>query len=295
MQKSNNAIIALIGVTVIWGLTFPLIKNAVVDIDPSAFVALRMLMATLVMLPFVIHRFHKTTVFMLLGGLVVGVLSSAIYITQSIGLETTSSANSAFITASSVILVPFLSPLFGTGRPRFIDIVVALITLLGIFILTGASLSHLTVGDYWTLGCALTYTLFIITLQRITQKSLDLFLLVFYQILFAVPIPLAVSFYKHAHFVLNESVIVAVLFCSIFATCFTFYIQNAFQKYTTVTKAALIYTFEPVFASIFAVYINGERITHYTEIGGLLVLIGFLCAECLPRLKIRSLGKTASH
>ena len=173
MHKSSKAIFALIGVTVIWGLTFPLIKNAVADIDPMAFVVLRMVVAALVMLPFVMHRFHKTTGFMLLGGVVIGVLSSAIYATQSIGLQTTSSANSAFITASSVILVPFLSPLLKTGRPRAIDIIAAIITLLGIFVLTGANLSHLTIGDWWTFGCALTYALFIIVLQRITHKPLE--------------------------------------------------------------------------------------------------------------------------
>lgn len=294
MQKSTKALIALISVTVMWGLTFPLIKNAVVDIDPSAFVVLRMVVATLVMLPFVLHRFHKTTVFMLLGGLAIGVLSSVIYITQSIGLETTSSANSAFITAASVILVPFLSLLFNTGRPRLIDFIAASVTLFGIFILTGASLTTITVGDWWTLACATTYALFIIALQRITQKPLDLFLLVFYQVLFTIPLPLAVSFYKHSHYVLSTPVIIAVLFCAIFATCVTFYMQSAFQKYTTVTKAALIYTFEPVFAATFAIWVNGEKITHYTVMGGLLVFIGFLLAELLPRIKFKFLMKARS-
>jgi len=294
MQKSTKAIVALISVTVMWGLTFPLIKNAVVDIDPSAFVVLRMVVAILVMLPFVLHRFHKTTPFIIMGGLIIGVLSSVIYLTQSIGLETTSSANSAFITASSVILVPFLSLLFKTGRPRVIDIVAASVTLFGIFVLTGASLTGITVGDYWTLACAITYALFIIALQRITQKQLDLFLLVFYQVLFTLPVPLTVSLYKNSHYVLTTPVVIAVLFCAIFATCVTFYMQSAFQKYTTVTKAALIYTFEPVFAATFAVWFNGEKVTHYTIIGGILVFIGFLLAELLPRIKFRTFIKAKS-
>lgn len=285
MQKSTKAIFALISVTAVWGLTFPLIKNAVVDIDPTAFVVLRLVMATLIMLPFVAHRLHKTTGFIVLGGMIIGALNSAIYIAQSIGLETTSSANSAFITASSVILVPFLSPLLGTGRPRLLDICATLVALLGIFVLTGANLAHLTVGDWWTFGCALTYALFIIALQRITQKPLDIYLLVFYQILFALPIPLVMSLYKHTHYVLDKPVLIAVLFCAIFATCLTFYMQSAFQKYTTVTKAALIYAFEPVFATIFALWINGEKITSYTLIGGLCVLSGFLLTELVPLIK----------
>ena len=285
MRISSKAVIALLGVTVMWGLTFPLIKNAVADIQPTAFVVLRLLVAALVMLPFVWKRLGKTTASLLLGGVILGLLNSLIYVAQSIGLKTTSSANSAFITAFSVIFVPLLSPLFRTGRPTGVDLLAGCFALLGIFILTGASFSNITHGDLWTLGCALFYALFVIFLQRTTKKGHDILLLVFYQIVFAIPLPLILSFTLHAHYVFDRSIWIAVIFCALFATCITFYLQNAFQKYISVSKAVIIYAFEPVFATIFAYIINKERISVDTIIGGVLVFSGFLISEMLPRIR----------
>ena len=286
MKIGTKAIIALIGVTIMWGITFPLIKNAIVYIPSTAFVALRLLIAALLWFPLVWTRLRNTHRTLLLGALVIGLLNSATYLFQTIGLETTSSANSAFITASSVILVPLLSPLFRTGHLRILDIITALIALLGIFILTGANIHHMTVGDVWTLGCAICYALFIIVLQKIHQKKIDVGLLVFYQILFALPIPLLLSIYNHDVYVFNRTVWVGLLFCSGMATCLALYMQNAYQKYTTVTKAALIYVFEPVFATIFAFFLNEEPVTRNTFLGGVLVLLGFLIAVLFPKFRL---------
>ena len=285
MRQSTQAISVLFCVTILWGLTFPLIKNAVHDIHPSAFVTLRLALAALVMLPFVFTRLRKLTASLLVAGLILGFLNGMIYITQSIGLETTSSANSAFITALNVIFVPLLSPLFQTGRIKSWDIVAILLALLGIFVLTGGNLSYITRGDFWTLGCALSYALFIVFLQRITQQTVDVLLLVFLQIVLAIPLPLSMAVYTHSHFVLDHTVWIALVFCAVFATCLTFYLQSTFQRYTTATKAALIYIAEPLFATIFAFFLNGEAITYYTLLGGMLILSGFVVSELLPKLK----------
>jgi len=76
---------------------------------------------------------------------------------------------------------------------------------------------------------------------------------------------------------------VALIFCSAFGTVLTFYLQSKYQRYVPVTKAALIYAFEPVFATIFAFLLNKEMITGKMIIGGLLVLVGVLVMEYLPR------------
>lgn len=285
MNQSTKAILALFSVTIMWGLTFPLIKDAMQVIHPSAFVTLRLALAALVMLPFVVSRLHKTTLSLLTASLILGGLNAGIYITQSIGLETTSSANSAFITAMNVIIVPFLSPLFRVGRFGVMDISAALLTLLGIFVLTGASLSHITAGDYITLICAACYAVSIVVIQRVTKNKIDILLLVFYQILLGIPFSLGWGHFTNSSYVLNPTVWVALVFCAVFATCVTFYFQMSFQRYTTASKAALIYALEPVFATLFAFIINGEAITYYTILGGLLVLSGFAFSELWPRLR----------
>lgn len=287
MQKSSKAIFVLLAVAVIWGITFPLIKAALVDINAIPFVVLRLCTAAIIMLPFVWKRLRKTTLPLFLGALALGILNSATYVFQCTGLQTTSSANAAFITAFSVILVPFLSPFFKTGRLRVIDVVAALVALFGIFVLIGESVSNLTSGDVWILGSAFTYSLFVVSLQRITQKDFDVSLLVFYQIALAIPIPLALSLYQHSHYVFDQATVTGVLFCAVFATVLVFYLQNTFQKYTRVTTAILIYALEPVFATFFAYLLNGEQVTYYTVVGGLLLLSGLLISQLFARVKVK--------
>ena len=70
-----RATVVLIFVTVIWGLTFPLIHIAVSHIDPILFVFFRTLLASLAFLPFVLGRFRYTTRTLLLGGLAIAIFN----------------------------------------------------------------------------------------------------------------------------------------------------------------------------------------------------------------------------
>ncbi|ODN43934.1 DMT family transporter [Piscirickettsia litoralis] len=280
MSTSTKATWFLILVTVMWGLTFPLIKSAVDTINPSAFVAIRLIIAVITFFPFILHKVPKVTPTIIQGALLLGFFESLCYICQTIGLQTISSANSAFITAFSVVLVPFLSPLFGLGKPTKTDIFASVICLLGIFILTGARVSHIGSGELWSFGCAFTYALSISYLQRITLKiKQNIILLVGFQILFAIPLPLIVSLTQPAHLTLTPILIIALIFCGSFSTCLTFFLQSKYQNKISINKAALIYAFEPVFATVFAYFINGEAIYESTIIGGLLVFTSFMVSQ----------------
>jgi drug/metabolite transporter (DMT)-like permease len=65
--------------------------------------------------------------------------------------------------------------------------------------------------------------------------------------------------------------------------------MTVFQKMTTPTRAALIYTLEPVFGALFAVWYGGERLTTIAWIGGALIIAGMIVAEIWPLLSKRLL------
>ncbi|AKP73858.1 carboxylate/amino acid/amine transporter [Piscirickettsia salmonis] len=280
MNISTKATWFLILVTVLWGATFPLIKSAITTINPNAFVAIRLMIAAITFFPFILHKTPKTTPTILKGALILGLFESLCYICQTMGLQTISSANSAFITAFSVVLVPFISPFFGLAKPTKTDIFASLTCLSSIFILTGAKISHIHTGELWSLGCALTYAFSISYLQRITLKiKQNLILLVGFQILFAIPLPVIISFTHPWHIILTPILIVALIFCGSLSTCLTFFLQSKYQNKISINNAALIYAFEPVFATIFAYLINGEAIYKSTIIGGTLVFISFMVSQ----------------
>lgn len=271
----------LVVVTAMWGLTFPLIENAVSLVSPGFFVAIRMLIALLSVLPLLFFYWRETTKFLLWGSLALGLLNTATYIFQSEGLLTIPSSRSAFITGINVVLVPILMPLFGLGRPDRIAMVSVLICLAGLYILTGHNLQGLSIGDLWTFGCAVTYALFVIIMQIMSARVKNHSLLCFYQILFS--IPLALPFVGPMNFsaIMQGPVVMALIFCSLFATSLAIYLQARVQQYTTATNTALIFTLEPVFATIFAYYINGAAITLDTIIGGILIIFSILLREII--------------
>ncbi len=290
MHPTTKANLYLVLVTVIWGLTFPLIRNAVAHIDPLTFVSVRFFIAALALVPLVWRSLNKTTGKLLFYCLILGLLNSGSYISQTIGLQTISSARAAFITGVSVIFVPFLMPLFRLGKPTRIEIICSVICLFGLYILTGANIAHITTGDKWVLLCAFCYALSVVFLKLITEQIKEYKLLTFYSILFTGPIAFLFNGHISYHALLNPSVIIGILFCSIVATSVALYLQTKYIAYTSANKAMLIFMLEPVFASIFGFMVNGEKITHNVFIGGMLIFISLILPELLQLKKAQLYG-----
>jgi drug/metabolite transporter (DMT)-like permease len=272
MKLSSKANLYLMLATLMWGITFPVTRNALTEIDPFVFVSLRFVVATLVLLPMVGCLVYKTTRPMLLGSLIIGVLNAAAYLCQTIGLETVSSARAAFITGSSVIFVPFIAPLFKLDKPTSLDFLCALLGFLGLYILTGLRHFHLSTGDIWIFFGAVSFSFQITYLQRLTQTIQNYKLLAFYQLLFTVPFVSLLARGHNFSAVFDTKALIGILFCAIFATSLAYYLQNKYQKFTSAPKAALIFALEPVFASVFGFLINGELLSTLTVLGGLLIL-----------------------
>lgn len=78
------------------------------------------------------------------------------------------------------------------------------------------------------------------------------------------------------------SLIFAFLITSVFATAYAFWAMTTFQNRTTPTRAALIYTLEPVFAAIFCIWLAGDRLTMVGWGGGAMIVTGMIVAEIWP-------------
>lgn len=288
MISSNRANFFLLLVTIIWGGTFPLIRDAVVNNSPELFIFLRFSLGALLLLPLVIKRLRYTTKAVFIGGIILAFFNMTAYLTQTIGLQTTSSANSAFITALNVVMVPLLLPLFGLGKSSRIDLLAALICLLGVFMLTGHALNQLTMGDAWTFICAIFVALTIVTLKKMGQYTHEYAVLAFYQVLFSAIFSMIFLPWQDLSINWHRNFIIGVLYCAVLATSVVFYWQTKYQQFTTAQKAAMIFSLEPVFASVFAFAFNNEPLSLNAIIGGIVILGGILLTELHPlRLKSR--------
>jgi drug/metabolite transporter (DMT)-like permease len=281
MSQQTRSDLILLFITLVWGLTFPLIGSTVQILDPIIFVMLRFLLAAVVLLPFVLFSsglLIKKDV--LSAGIILGALNAATYVTQTIGLKTIGSAQAAFITGISVVLIPFILPLFSLGKPTKKDILCSCICLLGLFVLTTQEGSlHFSTGSMWVLCCAIAVAFAITYVQKASMRIKALNSLAFYQILFTGVLIIPLSFGKSYQSLLLYPIMGSLIFCAVVATSLVLWLQTRYQRYTTATRAAMIFCLEPIFATLFGYLINHEAIGYRVFIGGALILFGILLSE----------------
>src|SRR5437016_6111573 len=143
-------VVLLLGVTVVWGWTFVLVKDAIEAYPTLPFLGLRFLIAAAVM-ALVVRRLPGRRV--LLVGTLIGLPLAGGYLLQTVGLRFTSPGNTGLITGLFFVFTPLLDRLFGVAlRPR--TLLAVLTALVGTVVLTGAGRTGIGAGDLLVLGCA---------------------------------------------------------------------------------------------------------------------------------------------
>ncbi|GAA5336297.1 MULTISPECIES: DMT family transporter [Thermus] len=270
MRGLAAGLLALNLVTLIWGTTFVVVKGAVGEMAPSLLVLLRFLVASAFFLPFAL-RLPKgiwgpglELAFWLLLG----------YASQAVGLVWTTASRSAFITALNVVLVPLLLSLAGR-RVRGVWLA-ALLAFLGVGLLSyDPRQPPLNVGDLWTLLTALTYALYIVRLE-VHAKAYPSLPLTAIQVLGTALLALPWALREGVH--LEGVPWGAVLYLGVVATALTTWLQTWGQRRVPAPQAAILYTLEPVWATLFAFLLLGERLGPSGLLGAFLVILATFLA-----------------
>ena len=153
----------LIGVTAIWGWTFIVVQDAIAIYGVLGFLAIRFTIAAASLGIFSAKRLTRQT-FAVGGG--IGVVLTAGYLFQTLGLRYTTPTNSGLITGLFVVFAPIADRLLFGVRLERISWVPVGVSLIGMILLTGQSPEALRVGDMLTLGCAVAFGIHIALLSR---------------------------------------------------------------------------------------------------------------------------------
>jgi len=281
-------------VTIFWGATFPIVKDAINEMPVMAFLWVRFAMAA-ILLALITGRRGFATLdrrgWRL--GILLGTLLFLAYLFQTFGLARTSSANAGFLTGLGVVWVPLMAGPFLKKPAAFGSKIGVGLALVGLFLLTWHTPWTINFGDFLVVICSVFVALHIIGLDVFT-KGYDGRALTFVQIatmavlscigsLLFEPVSLPQTW--------TGSLIFAFIITSVFATAYAFWAMTTFQKRTTPTRAALIYTLEPVFAAIFSVWLAGDRLTSIGWFGGGLIVIGMIVAEVWPLITRKAAGE----
>ena len=264
----NRAETILLGITAIWGFTFPAMKVSLGYIPPILFLAYRFGIASLfILLIFRRRALAKETFF---EGFILGATLFFGHGFQIVGLKYTSASNSAFITSLYVVFTPFIAYFILGDRVRRRDGLSLGVAIIGLYLISGASLSF-NYGDLLTILCAVSFAFQIVLVQKFGEK--DYISLAFWQIFwnFVFSTVYALIFEE---FVLPVEIApwIGVLYTGVFATVIAFTLQVKYQKETKAHKAALIYSAEPIFGHISAFLTIGEVLSLRGYLGALLIL-----------------------
>ncbi|KJS28960.1 MAG: hypothetical protein VR64_22160 [Desulfatitalea sp. BRH_c12] len=284
---------ALVIVAVFWGGTFPLVKDAIQDTPVMTFLWVRFALAALLLFlwagPARIIALSRGG---WLRGVGLGTLLFCSYVFQTFGLALTSSANAAFVTGLNVVWVPLLAGPLLKKPPLAGSRIGVVCALCGLFMLTYQEPFRLNPGDGLVVVCSVFVALHILGLDAWTAGH-DGRALTFVQIATMAVLALAGSLIFDPVTWPRQwtpALFWAVIICSVFATVYAFWAMTVFQRMTTPTRAALIYTMEPVFGALFAIFYAGERLTNIAWLGGGLIVLGMIVAEAWPALAKRTEG-----
>lgn len=292
--KKYTAEGALALITIFWGVTFAIIKLALDDISPMFFISIRFSLAALILLPFFWKPLVNSDFSLIKAGLFLGFLYFVGFATQTVGLNYTTATKSGFITGTFVIFIPLLQLIIEKRSPNAGNIFGIFLVFIGLILLSnrGGTMigilselgSNFNAGDFLTLICAIFYALYVVYIDIITKKY-DYKALIILQVLFTGAAGFAFTFLfnisgvESVRYEFNKTVILVILYTTIFSSIIATVVQTKYQKMVTPTKAGIIFSLEPIFAAVFAFYIINEKISSFGILGCIFIFTGVLVSE----------------
>jgi drug/metabolite transporter (DMT)-like permease len=179
-----NALLLLAGS--IWGMGFIAQAQAMDSIGPYLFIALRFIVACVVVLPFAImesrrySRVDKSGVHKggqelelsdVLKFCLIGLALFAGMASQQVGLLSTSVTNSGFLTGLYVVFTPLVAIALYRDMPHVVIWPAAALSLVGIYLLSGGDLGALVVGDFLTILSALFWAIQVVLIARFVGNT----------------------------------------------------------------------------------------------------------------------------
>ena len=280
LSLQGKANLLMVIVTMFWGLSYTFMVMGLEVLEAYNVVALRCLIAFiiagLIFLPKML-RINKKTIILRIDSRFS--YYSRLFALSLFGLKTTSAGNAGFILSLTVVLVPIFTSLIEKRLPSRAVSFAIVCTMIGITILTLKESLSFQSGDILVAIAAVNYSIYLILNSKFT-KSVESISYGVYQLGVAgVFGAIFTLFFETPQLPSTSLGWVAILGLGVICTAFCFIAQAVVQQYTSPTHTGLIFSLEPIFAAIFAMFFLGEALTTQLLIGGAFILIGNFVAQ----------------
>lgn len=302
--KRLQAVQMLVIANACWALSFPTMKALTLLQQPllpnssSWFVAssaltLRFSLATLIMFLLCARSLRQLTALELWQGLGLGVFASVGLIFQMDGLAYTPASTSAFLTQFYCLTIPVWVACRDRQWPSRRVVSSCLLVIAGVAVLSEIDWRELRIGrgELETLIGSMFFTGQILWLQRprFAGNNVNHFTLIMFAVIALTCLPVAALTMGPGENLAAAyrpmSVWVFIGIVTGFCTLGAYVLMNYWQPLVTATQAGLLYCLEPVFASVFALFLPAwfsslagisyanERVEFNLLIGGGLITV----------------------
>lgn len=275
----------LFGCTLLWGSSFFVVKDVTEAVPPATLVGIRFTIAALLVLAFffkrVVGHADAATV---RAGLAMGAAYFLAYWAQTVGITDTTPGKNAFLTATYCAIVPFLYWIVAHRRPSRLNIVCAVLCLVGVGLVSLDGDLSMRTGDVLTLVGAVFFAAQIALMGKYAGGK-DVMALTFWQ--FAVTgvaslIAGAVTEPAPSPVVLLEpAMLVQVGYLTLVVAFLACLMQNVGQTHVPPAQASLILCLESVFGVLFSVLFYGETLSARVLLGFIVIFIAIVSSEVL--------------
>lgn len=290
-MKKWLAIGALILVTVIWGGGFVASDMALKSMKPFQIMMVRFLLASVLM--GVIswgqrkgEEKLKDRSGAIKAGVLMGVTLFMGFAFQIIGLQYTTPSKNAFLTALNVVIVPFIAFVILKKKIGAKGIIGAVMSVLGVGLLSLNGNFTVSLGDGLTLLCAVGFAFQIFFTSEFVKKYPASVLNTVQMFTAFVLSAISLMIFGENDFQVTTQGWLSVLYLGVVSTTICYLLQTACQKYIDETKAAIILSMESVFGTIFSIMILHEVVTVRMVIG---------CAVILAAVIISNMSETSEE
>ncbi|HXE92370.1 MAG TPA: DMT family transporter [Gaiellaceae bacterium] len=272
------ALLALVLVTAVWGVTFVQVKDAVALYPLFAFLAVRFWIATLTLAVPGLPRVRSLGRPGFVGGAFLGLLLAAGYTLQTAGLERTTVSSTGFITGMYVVLTPLIALVLVRSHIGLSVWGGVVLSTIGLAMLSGIHAGSVT-GDLLVLAAAAVYSLQIVLMERYAPRY-DAVAFTFVEMLAAgVALGVVAAALGDLHLPHGWTVWGALLVTGVFASALAFLVQTWAQRRTSATRTALAFTMEPVWTAFFGYTLAGDRLGLLGWGGCAVIMAGIVLAE----------------
>jgi drug/metabolite transporter (DMT)-like permease len=277
--------VGLVGIAAVWGLTFVMVQDAIEEIEPMAFLAYRFLPAGLLVGAVFWRPLRNLPAAGWRSGLVMGAFLTAGYVSQTFGLEHTTASNAGFITGLFVVLTPLIGSLAFGLRIGHAAWGAALLSAVGLLLLSGAGGDLNLSGDGVVFICACSFAFHILVTGRAVPRfdvgalvavqlsACGLFCLVYATLAGQLETPRGATVWS------------ALVVTALVASALGFLVQSYAQRHASPARTALILAAEPAFAGLFGYLLQDERLSAVAWTGAALIMLAILLVDVVPRLR----------